>query len=414
MSDTKEQIKQLLRRLHEEEDTEALRDQFKDLLRSVSPEEIPAIEQELMREGMSPEELAGMCDLHVELFREAVAEEHDIEVPAGHPLHTLYRENEHIAADAEKLSLYARSKDTASLQSLARQLPAIGYTHYMREQMLLFPYLERRGITAVPSTLWRKQDEARDQVKTFLQTLKTNGSEAIADMAAETSRMLIEMTFRENNILYPTLHELLSRGEWKAIRQQEAQLGYYRVEPPAWEPDVEPVHPYQLTAGIEEASELPDEIQTIVEQQGAEPDRHHLVRDDDLDLTTGFLSQNEIDNLLGVLPVGITYIDRDDRVRFFSGADRVFKRTPSVLGRPVQHCHPPSSVHMVNNILKTFKQGDKDVASFWIQLGDRFIHIRYFAVRDSDGTYLGTVEVEQDVTDIRQLEGERRLPDWDR
>lgn len=412
MTDTKEQIKRLLRRLHEEEETEQLRHQFKDLLRSVSPEEIPAIEQELMEEGVSADEMARMCDLHVELFREAVAKEHDISVPEGHPLHTLYRENERIVGDAEKLSLYARSGDIPSLQSIARRLPAIGYTHYMREQMLLFPYLERRGLTAVPSTLWRKQDETRDQVKTFLQSLQTDDPETVADTAAETSEMLIDMAFRENNILYPTLHQLLSEGEWKAIRQQGDQLGYYRVEPPAWNPDVEPVHPYQLTAEIEDAGGLPDEIRTIIETQGAEPDTHRLVRDGDLELTTGFISPKELDRLLGTLPIGITYIDRDDRVRFFSGADRVFKRTPSVLGRPVQHCHPPSSVHLVNNILDAFKKGERDVAAFWIQLGDRFVHVRYFAVRDSDGTYLGTVEVEQDVTDIRELEGERRLPDW--
>jgi DUF438 domain-containing protein len=101
-------------------------------------------------------------------------------------------------------------------------------------------------------------------------------------------------------------------------------------------------------------------------------------------------------------------------VRFFSeGPDRVFERTKAVLGRKVQHCHPPASVHIVEEIVSSFRAGRQDVAEFWIQLKGRFVHIRYFAVRGDDRSYLGTLEVTQDLTRLRQLEDERRLLNWE-
>jgi len=111
--------------------------------------------------------------------------------------------------------------------------------------------------------------------------------------------------------------------------------------------------------------------------------------------------------------VDITFVDAEDRVRYFSeGADRVFERSKAILGREVRHCHPPKSVHVVEEIVGSFRSGRRDVAEFWIQLKERFVHIRYFAVRDSEGGYLGTLEVTQDLTRLRGLEGERRLLEW--
>jgi len=175
----KKRLKEILRKLSQGEDVSELKKEFKDLLNSVSPLEIPLIEQELLAEGVPAEEIANMCDLHVELFRESVSKRSNIGVPSGHPLHTLYAENEMIKRDAELLKLYAkaaeksdsRNKDFESLLGLAKQLPLIGLTHYTREEMLCFPYLERRGITAVPSTLWRKHDEVRAKIKLLLRDL---------------------------------------------------------------------------------------------------------------------------------------------------------------------------------------------------------------------------------------------------
>ena len=132
-----------------------------------------------------------------------------------------------------------------------------------------------------------------------------------------------------------------------------------------------------------------------------------------LQFETGSLSKEEVEAVLDSLPVDISFIDKEDRVKYFNKAEgRIFVRTKAVIGRKVQLCHPQKSVHVVNKILEAFKTGKKDVAEFWINLNDRLILIRYFAVRDKNGKYLGTVEVTQDITDIKKIEGQKRLLDW--
>jgi len=134
-----------------------------------------------------------------------------------------------------------------------------------------------------------------------------------------------------------------------------------------------------------------------------------------LQFETGSLSKEEVEAVLDSLPVDISFIDKEDRVKYFNKAEgRIFVRTKAVIGRKVQLCHPQKSVHVVNRILEAFKTGKKDVAEFWINLNDRLILIRYFAVRGKNGKYLGTVEVTQDITDIKKIQGEKRLLDWER
>jgi PAS domain S-box-containing protein len=132
-----------------------------------------------------------------------------------------------------------------------------------------------------------------------------------------------------------------------------------------------------------------------------------------LQFETGSLSEEEIKAIFDILPVDISFVDKDDRVKYFNKAgERIFARTKAVIGRKVQLCHPQKSVHIVNSILEAFKAGKKDVAEFWIQMGDQLVHIRYFAVKDKNGRYLGTMEVTQDITDIKEIKGEKRLLDW--
>jgi len=132
-----------------------------------------------------------------------------------------------------------------------------------------------------------------------------------------------------------------------------------------------------------------------------------------LQFDTGTLSEDEIEAVFDTLPIDVTFVDKEDTVRYFSKSkDRIFVRTKAVIGRKVQHCHPQKSVHVVNEIVESFKSGKKNVAEFWIQKGDRLVYIRYFPVRNKDGKYMGTVEVTQDITDIRKIRGEKRLLDW--
>ncbi|MCD6299167.1 MAG: DUF438 domain-containing protein [Thermoplasmata archaeon] len=427
----KEKLKEILERIGKGEDVSELKKQFKDLLRSISPTEIPVIEQELMKEGVTAEEIASMCDIHVELFREAVASKFDIDVPPGHPLHTLYAENKQITKDAEMLNIYAKAvgntdgderiKNLESLRRLVKELMSVGATHYNREEMVHFPYLERRGLTAVPSTLWRKHDEVRARIKLLSKLINQDVPDwdefvkKMEDRVQELSTVLVDMVFRENNILYPTMNALLSEGEWAAIRGQDDEVGYYKVSPSGeWKPEAEAVQPYQIEGHLtdEQISGLPAEVRKIMENKSMEADEKKVEGEGDIRLDTGYLLPEEINEIFKTLPLGISFIDKDDRVRFFSGGKRTFGRTESVIGRPVQLCHPPKSVHVVNKILQAFREGKKDSADFWINMGKLFVYIRYIPMRNKEGEYMGTLEIEQEVSGIRELVGEKRLLDW--
>jgi DUF438 domain-containing protein len=430
----KEILKDLLRQLHAGKSVEELKEQFKEVLRGLTPLEIPLVEQELVKEGISTKEIAKMCDIHVELFREAVSGGLDLhKIPSGHPLHTLYLENDRITRDAEMLSFYASSLASSedelkrvewviSLRELVDELKEIGRTHYAREEMLIFPYLERRGITAVPTVLWTKHDENRYALKGLARLLATENEmgwpefvERIRKKVEDVSSGLVEMVFRENNIFYPAVYALLSEGEWLAIKQQEEIFGYYKFAPAdEWHPEVRPLQPYEIEASLtaEQILSLPPEVQMALKGQRLEADKTRPGKEGDFEVDVGFLSPREISEIFKTLPFEISFIDREDRVKFYSKNHQIFARSRSVIGRPVQLCHPPKSVYLVEKILRAFKEGKREVAEFWLNSGDRLIHIRYFPVRDDKGEYLGTIEVIQDVTGIKKLEGQKRLLDW--
>ncbi|AFK22582.1 DUF438 domain-containing protein [Pyrococcus sp. ST04] len=430
----KEKLKNLLLELHEGKSVEELKEEFKEVLASISPLEIPLIEQELVREGVSVKDIAKMCDLHVEVFRESVAGSGKFDyLPDGHPLKTLYLENKEIMKDSEMLNLYAqtlaKTKDeTARLQILdvlggiISDLRRVGPTHYSREEMLIFPYIERLGLRAVATVLWTKHDEIRFMIRRLWELFKMRGSlpwnefvQRLTKSASEVSRALADMVFREDNILYPTVEALLGEGEWKAVKLQEGEFGYYKIDPPDWDPDIEPVFPWEIdtTLSAEKILSLPRDVQKAIEKYGLTPDEAGSIkREGDIELGTGYLSVEELKAIFRTLPVDITFVDRDDRVRFFSPGERIFARPLNILGRPVQLCHPPKSVHIVNKILKAFKEGKKDKAEFWIRMGDKLVYILYLPVRDENGEYLGTLEVTMDVKRYKELEGEKRLLDW--
>ncbi|MCD6461913.1 MAG: DUF438 domain-containing protein, partial [Thermoplasmata archaeon] len=213
-----------------------------------------------------------------------------------------------------------------------------------------------------------------------------------------TARMLFEAMsdhfYKENNILFPTALKVSGENEWIAAREEFDDVGYCCFTPPA------PPPPVKSTAGTSVPSG------TAVSPSPSGPKGN-------VEFATGSLSPRELEAMLDTLPVDITFVDRDDVVRYFNQPPhKIFPRTKAVIGRKVQNCHPQKSVHVVERIVEAFKSGERDHADFWIEMNGRMIYIRYLAVR-RNGEFLGVLEVTQDVTDIRKLEGQRRLLDWD-
>jgi len=193
-------------------------------------------------------------------------------------------------------------------------------------------------------------------------------------------REVTEMIFKEENILFPMALQTLTEDEWVKIAHESDEIGYCLTGPASvWKPERKAVQEQAMSEGF-------------------------------IRLETGILSLKELELMLNHLPVDITYIDQNDVVRYFShGKERIFARTKAIIGRTVQNCHPPKSVHIVEKLLEDFKSGNKDCEDFWIKFKDKYVYIRYFAIRSEDGEYMGTLEFTQNINPIQEIQGEKRI-----
>lgn len=415
-------LKQIISRLHEGAAPESVKAQLREIVRECDATEIAEMEQQLIAEGMPPERIMGMCDLHSEVVREVVAQRPVPLLSPGHPAATFQRENEAIVRQVGLL----REALRAALEGSADERPAAAERsrallnelmdidkHYDRKENLLFSMLERHGITGPSKVMWGKDDEVRGLLRSFAEALHAGaGAESwgeAAQRAAEPAlHAVLEMVAKEERILLPMALQTLTEAEWGEIWQQSPQFGWCLVDPDDRYRPPAAEEPEAPAAVREEARRSGIALNIMPAAAGrSEAPKGSLM------FPTGSLTLEQLRAIFSTLPVDLTFVDAEDRVRFFSeGPDRVFVRPKAVIGRKVQHCHPPASVHLVERIIEDFRAGRQSVAEFWIQLRSprpRFVHIRYFALRTERGEYLGTLEVTQDITRERSLEGERRL-----
>jgi uncharacterized protein len=262
----------------------------------------------------------------------------------------------------------------------------------LREENVLFPMLEKHGVTEPPSIMWIEHNQIRE-LKKKLQALIQGFTadkfgvfkQELWDTAKELGNLLSSHLYKENNILFPAALSVVTGEEWVEIRQEFDRIGYCCFTPPALT-----VPPKKEMSKVEKPT-----------AEGTVP------------FDFGSLTQTQLNPLLNTLPIEITFVDANDTVQYFNNPQKmIFIRTKAVIGRKVQNCHPAKSLDTVSRIVQSFKSGKKNAAEFWIKLEGRVVFIRLFAVRDAEGKYLGTVEMVQDVTDFQKLQGERRLLDW--
>ena len=389
-----EVLKGIIRDLHKGEDMESLKRRFRKLIQDVSPSEIANMEQKLIEEGIPETEVKRLCDVHVAVFKESLDKQEIPGAPVGHPVHTFMQENRAAEGIMDKIDELLNKIGTPpneesfknsqkDLVELVDSLSKIDL-HYLRKENQLFPLLEAHNISGPSQVMWAIHDDIRASIKKAQNRLsQMKSSETVATLRDLLSAIR-DMIYKEEHILFPMSLEKLTQSDWRKVKQGEEEIGYAWIKPDGqWPPQAE------------------------VEEEAA-------IGTEKIHLDTGDLSKDQVNLMLTHLPVDLTLVDENDRVAYYSqGKERIFPRSPGIIGREVQRCHPPESVHIVNRILDEFKAGKKDVAEFWIQVGGKFIYIRYFALRSPDGAYKGCLEVSQDITEIRQLEGERRLLDWE-
>jgi len=396
-------LKGIIEDLHAGADIEGLKRRFTHLIEDVQAPEIARMEQRLVEEGMPPEQIKELCDVHVEVFKESLERQKAPEAQPGHPVHTFQAENAALTAVADEFvaalealgspptdAALVDAKDT--LTELLGRLATVD-AHYLRKENQLFPFLEKHGVSGPTQVMWAIHDDIRALLKKTRAALESGGAAQAVSTGLEAAKTLKEMIYKEEKILFPMSLDALSETEWAEIRAGEDELGYSLVAPgEGWRPAE--AGPGQPPAAVPEPlSAAPG---------GRVP------------LSTGALTPEQVDLLLLNLHLDVSFVDENDEVRYYSATkERIFPRSPGIVGRKVQNCHPPDSVHTVNKILEAFKSGAKDSADFWIAIRGGLVYIRYFAMRDADGNYRGTLEISQDVTGIRELEGEQRLLDWE-
>jgi hypothetical protein len=391
-------LKEIILHLHQGLPEAQVKARLAEIVQETDAGEIAAMEQQLMADGLGVDEIKSMCDLHAQVTRDLLREPpHAAPLPDGHPIPTFRAENralERVIAGV-RADVSAMTGDAATLERLQAGLHELMDVdkHYRRKEQLLFPLLERHGVTAPSQVMWAKDDEVREALKVAVGAVRaaragSGPGEAALATAVEAAIEAVEgMIYKEEKILLPMAADLLTEEEWGELWLASPGTGWCLVEPGR---DYRPPVPAAPAA-------------TAAVPGGAA-----------VAFPTGTLTIDQLLGIFSTLPVDLTFVDADDRVAFFSsGRDRVFERPLTVLGRQVHHCHPPRSVHIVERILADFRAGRQEVAEFWLELSGKFVHIRYFPVRDPLGAYLGTLEVTQDLTRPRALTGERRLLAYD-
>jgi uncharacterized protein len=394
----KSRLKELILKLHQGAKEEDIREELLKSLSQIPYGEVVEVEQELISEGLPEEEVLRLCDAHSAVLQGNVDLTGQKKIPEGHPVDVMIKENRelkmttaqafHIIMQIEKAGETAFTGSILQLRGMFNNLYDVD-KHYQRKEYLLFPYLESQGITGPPKVMWGKHDEIRDLIRGSIEILQTENLTkeeflAAADIVIKPAlKGIDEMTIKEEEILFPMSLDKLTEKDWYEISKQSLEIGYCLYDPQQeWRPE------WAGEGSVNDAQKDGKYIQ----------------------LPSGSFTAEELMSILNTIPVDMTFVDKDDKVKYFTqGSERIFQRNRAILNRDVRHCHPPASAHIVDKIIEDFRTGRQSRAPFWIQMGGKFIHIEYFALRNEKGEYLGTLEVSQDVNRFRALEGEQRI-----
>jgi hypothetical protein len=397
-------MKNLIRQLHSGVAEEKVRLQLETMLDEADYADVFMMEVQLVQEGIPAESIQRLCDTHTRVLKKHLDLQETPETLPGHPVHTFVQENNELNKTTNQIRLLMKELETLpddadatpQMRAIQQQLNNLMDVdkHYRRKEYLLFPYFEKNNLPGPPMVMWGKHDEVREMLGQTIAGLQEVDALSVAEAKAyclftvtPAIEAIDDMVYKESKILFPTAMDLLNEQDWYEIYIQTDDYGYCLYVPQfEWMPE--------------------GGVHTDIRQSSASGGR--------IQMPTGSFSLEQLIAIFSTLPFDLTFVDKDDTVRYFApGKERIFDRSRAILGRKVQYCHPPKSVRIVNQIVKDFKAGEQERARFWINLGGKLIYICYYAVRDSRGDYLGTLEVTQDLSEVRSLEGEQRLLMYD-
>ena len=381
MEERQEILKNLMLRLHAGEDKEVIQEEFNEVFDEISPYEIQLMERNLMSEGITFAEIMSLCNVHANLMGSKVNTQTsvaDFEQP-GHPVHVMKMENLAIRGALDRVERllvnYLETKDSTIEKGLRRQISLLDQfeNHYQRKEYAMFPIMEKKGITAPPKVMWGVHDQIRDLYRDFKKALNDGKESTLEEFQIARDEML-EMIQKEENILIPMVEQVFHVDDWETIASHSPEYGYCIVKPEKeW---------------AVKKSFSPVKEETQVESEG------------DIPLSTGSLSLKELNLILNLLPMELSFVDAQNIVKYYNegnGEEKIFKRTPSAIGRDVILCHPPRVHETVQTIFEQLKSKQKEKEERWFKTEDKMVHVTYHAVWDEEGKYMGCLEYVQDI-----------------
>ena len=381
MEERQEILKNLMLRLHAGEDKEVIQEEFNEVFDEITPYEIQLMERNLMSEGITFAEIMSLCNVHANLMGSKVNTQTtvaDFEQP-GHPVHVMKMENLAIRGALDRVERllvnFLETKDSTIVKGLRRQISLLDQfeNHYQRKEYAMFPLMEKKGITAPPKVMWGVHDQIRDLYRDFKNALNDGKESTLEEFQIARDEML-EMIQKEENILIPMVEQVFHVDDWETIASQSPEYGYCIVKPEKeW---------------AVKKSFSPVKEETQIESEG------------DIPLSTGSLSLKELNLILNLLPMELSFVDAQNIVKYYNegnGEEKIFKRTPSAIGRDVILCHPPRVHETVQTIFEQLKSKQKEKEEMWFKTEDKMVHVTYHAVWDEEENYMGCLEYVQDI-----------------
>lgn len=394
--DRKNKLKALLADLHQGLDEETARQRFLKDFGSVTAQELSEAEDQLIQEGTPVEEIRSLCNVHAGVFQDGIAIldkdrlKEEVQNIPGHPAFIFRMENEGLKRfiEEEFKPAVKAMRDSGETDEVLLKLHELAKVkeHYSRKENVFFPHLEKLGVSGPPQVMWGVDDEIREGLRRMKILLeKQRANEAIPTIH-ETVQNILGMITKENNILMPMMTERFDEATWQKIAQDSQ--------------DFKTIFCHEI-----EGAAPSDGVTWLQAQQGNEANVN-VQTNGEINLPSGHFSQAELTAMLNTMPSEITFIGADDRVRYFNedGKKKLFPRTRSIIGREVYNCHPPKSVPIVRQLIADFKSGAKDKEVVAFRKGEALILVRYLAVRDEAGSYLGTLETVEDIADYPTMD----------
>ena len=333
------------------------------------------------------------------------------DVPEDHPLSRYYQENEEmkrLLLAVEDLVQYPVIKNQwLELFDQLRKYPI----HYSRKQNQLYPLLEQKGFDRPTTTMWTFDDMVRDNIRDAYNLLEAGNEEEFIKSCKKLVFYGRDLMEKEETILYPTSYAMITAEEFEDMKEGDLEIGYAFFTPAEKRVKGTTVAGKSTdtsASSTPEAAGFATDLQQLLSKYG-----YSAGGSEKLDVTTGKLTLEQINLIYQHLPFDISFVDENELVCFYSDTDhRIFPRSKNVIGRQVMNCHPRKSAHVVREVIDKLRSGEQDKAEFWINKPGFFIYIIYVAVRDAEGNFRGVIEVMQDCTHIRSLEGSQTLLKW--